>query len=117
MEGIPEKECLADEMQGWRVAGIVAFEKVVFCVYDENVQCVCLSPIVLADEWGWLNRGSAFSPGDIPVKRLLCLGVRVIDILPASLSPHNFSIPLLFSLSILDILSLLNCCFLSIFPI
>lgn len=37
MEGIPEKECFTDdEMQGWRVRGIVRIEKVLFCVYDEN---------------------------------------------------------------------------------
>lgn len=63
-------------------------------------QCVCLSPIVLAGEWGWLQRGLSFQPPETsPVKRLLCLGVGVIDILPASLSPHIFSLPLLFSLS------------------
>lgn len=38
MEGIPEKECFSgEEMQGGRVTGIGIFEKVVFCVYDENV--------------------------------------------------------------------------------
>lgn len=74
MEGIPEKECLADEMQGWRVTGIVRFEKVEFCVYDENVQCVCLSPIVLADEWGWLKRGLSFQPRRHPCEKAALFG-------------------------------------------
>lgn len=50
MEGIPEKECFNDdEIQGRGVTEIVIFEKVVFCVYDENVEkglicvCVCIS--------------------------------------------------------------------------
>ena len=75
---------------------------------------VCLHLCCLMNRDGW-DVGSCFSRWDIHLKRLLCLGVRVIDILPASLSSHIFSVFFFFALLILDIPSLLNCFFISVF--